>query len=55
MVGEEIYKLVHVKMEEELYQKLWEIVKKRYTVPTKKFHLVLNEALRKGIELVERE
>jgi hypothetical protein len=49
------YRLVHVKIEEELYRKLWDIVKKRYTMPIKKLHLVLNEALRKGIEQIEKE
>jgi len=49
------YRLVHVKIEEELYQKLWKLAIKRYVIPTKKLHLVLNEALRKGIELMEKE
>jgi len=41
---------VHLLMEQELYDKLWDIVKKRFKVPVKKFHIVVNEALREYIE-----
>jgi predicted DNA-binding protein len=44
------YVLIHVKMEREIYERLWQLVKKRYTIPTKKFYLVVNEALREYIE-----
>jgi len=43
-------KHVHVLIEEDLYYKLWEIVKRRYAVPLKKFHEVLNEAIREYVE-----
>jgi len=49
------YVLVHVKMEKELYLKLWEVAKNRYSIPTKKLHIILNEALRKGLRLMEDE
>jgi len=49
------YVLVHVKMEKKLYLKLWEVTKNRYPIPTKKLHIVLNEALRKGLTLMENE
>jgi len=41
---------VHLFIEEDLYEKLWEITKKRWTSPVKKFHIVVNEALREYIE-----
>jgi len=41
---------VHTLIEKELYEALWEITKQRFTVPIKKFHIVLNEAIREYIE-----
>jgi len=43
-------KLVHVLLERDLYYKLWDIVKARYKVPHKKFHIVLNEAIREYVK-----
>jgi len=43
-------KRVHLMIDEELYHKVWEIVKRRFPVPTKKLHIVVNEALREYIE-----
>lgn len=39
------YVLVHVKLRKDLYEGLWELVKRRYVVPTKKLHVVVNEAI----------
>lgn len=39
------YRSVHVMIREDLYLKLWEIVKRRFAIPHKKFHIVLNEAI----------
>lgn len=55
MSEERKYRMVHIKIEEELHNKIWEITKKRYIIPTKKFHIILNEVLRKGIEQIEKE
>jgi len=41
---------VHVLIERELYEALWEITKRRFVVPLKKFHIVLNEAIREYVE-----
>jgi len=41
---------VHLLIEKELYEALWEIVKKRFVVPARKLHIVVNEALREYIE-----
>jgi hypothetical protein len=49
------YKKIHLFLEEELYNKIWEIVKKRYVSPTRKFYLVVNEALREYIENHKQE
>ncbi|MCS7387171.1 MAG: hypothetical protein NDF55_10680 [archaeon GB-1867-005] len=43
-------KLVHLSIREDLYEKLWQIVKKRFVVPLRKFHIVVNEALEEYIE-----
>jgi hypothetical protein len=48
-IAEPTYKKIHLYLEEELYNKVWEIVKKRYVSPTRKFYLVVNEALREYI------
>lgn len=39
------YVLIHVKMRKDLYEKIWDEVRKRYTIPTKKFHIVINEII----------
>jgi hypothetical protein len=49
------YKKIHLYLEEEIYEKIWEIVKKRYVSPTRKFYLVVNEALREYIEKHRQE
>lgn len=43
-------KKVHLILEEEVYEGIWAIVKKRYVSPIRKFHLVINEALKEYIE-----
>lgn len=43
-------KKVHLMLEEDVYEGIWDIVKKRYVSPVKKFHVVVNEALREYIE-----
>lgn len=43
-------KKVHVLLEDDVYKGLWQIVKAKYTSPVRKFHIVLNEILRKGIK-----
>lgn len=43
-------KKVHLKLEDDVYEGIWKIVKKRYVSPVRKFHVVLNEALREYIE-----
>jgi len=48
MSGEKV--TVHLLIEKELYEALWEIVKKRFVVPARKLHIVVNEALREYIE-----
>jgi hypothetical protein len=47
---EKEYVKVHVIVERELYRGIWEIVKKRYESPTRKFHIIINEALREYLE-----
>jgi hypothetical protein len=42
-------KLVHLSIREDLYLKLWEIVKKRYPIPQRKLTEVVNEALEEYI------
>jgi len=41
---------VHVMIEEELYKKLWELAVRRFTAPSKKLHIILNEAIREYVE-----
>jgi len=48
-MSKEIIK-VHWNVERELYEGIWRIVKKRFPVPTRKLHIVVNEALREYIE-----
>ena len=43
-------KKVHVLIEDDNWKNLWAIVKKRYVSPVRKFHVVLNEAIREYIE-----
>jgi hypothetical protein len=37
-------------LEEDVYEGIWNIVKKRFVSPVKKFHIVINEALREYIK-----
>jgi hypothetical protein len=43
-------KKVHMLLEDDVYEAMWAIVKNRFVSPVKKFHVVLNEALREYIE-----
>lgn len=40
----------HILMDNELYLLLWKVVKKRFDVPHRKLHIVVNEAIREYIE-----
>jgi metal-responsive CopG/Arc/MetJ family transcriptional regulator len=42
--------ITNITIEKDLYEKLWEIVKKRYVSPARKFHIIVNEAFREYIE-----
>jgi len=46
---------VHIILEDDVYEGIWEIVKKRYISPIRKFHIVINEALREYIEKCKEE
>ena len=48
-------KKVHVLLEDEVYEKIWKIVKKRYISPLKKYHIVINEALKEYLENHKQE
>jgi len=48
MSGEKIK--VHLLLDRHVYERLWEIVKKRIVIPTKKLHVVVNEALKEYID-----
>jgi hypothetical protein len=48
------YRSVHLPIREDLYLRLWRLVKDKYDIPTRKFHLVLNEALEKGLDSLEK-
>jgi len=48
MSGEKVK--VHLRIEREVYEALWEIVKKRFVLPTHKLHIVVNEALKEYVE-----
>lgn len=39
------YVLIHVKLRRDLYEKIWEEIKRRYVIPTRKLHVVINEAI----------
>jgi len=49
------YRKVHLLMEDEVFKSIWEIVKRRYVSPIRKFHIVVNEALREYIERHKEE
>lgn len=53
MSKEKEYVKIHVKVERELYEKIWDITRREYIVPIKKFHIILNKILRLGIERYE--
>jgi hypothetical protein len=48
-------RLVHLAIREDLYLKLWEIVKQRYPIPQRKLGEVVNEALEKFIKSESRK
>jgi len=37
---------IYVMLDEDIFQTLWEYILKRWTSPTRKVHIVINEALR---------
>jgi len=43
-------KKVHIVLEDDIYEQIWQIVKERYVSPVKKLHIIVNEALRQYIE-----
>jgi hypothetical protein len=47
---ERAFAKIQVKVDRLLYLKLWEYIKRRYPVPYKKLHIVVNEALREYLE-----
>jgi hypothetical protein len=47
------YRSVHLPIREDLYLRLWKLVKDKYDIPTRKFHLVLNEALEKYLDSLD--
>jgi hypothetical protein len=48
-------RLVHLAIREDLYLKLWEIVKQRYPVPQRRLGEVVNEALERFIKAEARK
>ena len=44
------YGKIQVKIDKNLYLKLWEYIKKQYPVPYKKLHVVVNEAIKEYLE-----
>jgi len=46
---------IHLALTEDTYEKIWTIIKRRYINPTRKFHIVLNEALKEYIERHKEE
>jgi len=48
MSGEKVK--VHLLIDRDLYEAIWKIVKKRFVIPTKKLHIVVNEALREYVD-----
>jgi len=47
--------MIHTRLKNEIFEGIWAIVKKRYVSPIKKFHIVVNEALREYIEEHKQE
>jgi len=43
-------KKIHILLEDDVYEGIWEIVKRRFTSPTRKFHIIVNEALREYLQ-----
>jgi len=41
---------VHILVERELYEGLWDITRKRFKIPWKRLHVIINEAFREYIE-----
>ena len=48
------YVTVHVKLRRDLYEKLWDLTKTKFIIPTKKFHVVLNEVIEEYFKNKER-
>ncbi|MCX8176189.1 MAG: hypothetical protein N3E48_03025 [Candidatus Bathyarchaeota archaeon] len=48
-------KLIHVLVTEELYLKLWEIARKRWGVPVRKFSIMIREALEDYVKKCESD
>jgi hypothetical protein len=44
------YGKIQVKIDRNLYLKLWEYIKQQYPVPYKKLHVVVNEAIKEYLE-----
>jgi hypothetical protein len=44
------YGKIQVKIDKNLYLKLWEYIKQQYPVPYKKLHVVVNEAIKEYLE-----
>jgi hypothetical protein len=42
--------ITNITIEKDLYEKLWKITAKRFVPPTRKFHIIVNEALREYVE-----
>jgi len=47
--------MIHLAIRQDLYVKLWDIVKKRFLVPTRKFSVVVNEALEEYVKRYYQE
>jgi len=43
-------KKIHILLEDDVYRGIWEIVKRRFTSPTRKYHRTINEALREYMQ-----
>lgn len=41
---------VHIKIDRDVYIKLWELIKAKYPIPYKKLHIEVNNALREYVE-----
>jgi len=46
---------IHINVEKDVYYRLWNYIKRRYIVPYKKLHIVINEALREYLDRHEKE